>query len=101
MSTIRKEGDKVFINPDQDVVTPMIKDFQRELQEIVAEKPAELVIDLDGVGLVDSTGLGLFIAAYNSLKQNQGKVTIVNAKGNVLDVLMMTHLNRIFNIVTE
>ncbi|NIA18987.1 MAG: STAS domain-containing protein [Xanthomonadaceae bacterium] len=101
MSTIRKEGDKVFINPGQDVVTPVIKDFQRELQEIVAEKPAELVIDLEGVGLVDSTGLGLFIAAYNSLKQNQGTVTIINAKDNVLDVLMMTHLNRIFNIVTE
>ena len=101
MSTIRKEGDKVFINPGQDVVTPMIKNFQRELQEIVAEKPVELVIDLDGVGMVDSTGLGLFIAAYNSLKQHQGKVTIINAKGNVLDVLMMTQLNRIFNIVTE
>ncbi|GEM_PF-630672 len=101
MSTIRKEGDKVFIIPGQDVVTPVIKDLQRELQEIVAEKPAELVIDLEGVGLVDSTGLGLFIAAYNSLKQNQGRVTIINASGNVLDVLLTTHLNRIFNIVKD
>ncbi len=99
MSTIRREGDKVFINPGQDVVTPLIKDFQRELQEIVAEKPAELVIDLEGVGMLDSTGLGLFIAVYNSLKQHQGTVTIINATGNVLDVLLMTQLNRIFNIV--
>ncbi len=99
MGTIRKEGDKIFITPGQDVVTPVIKDLQRELQEVVAEKPAELVIDLEGVEFVDSTGLGLFIAAYNSLKQNQGRVTIINAKGNVLDVLLTTHLNRIFNIV--
>ena len=101
MSTIRKEGDKVFINPGQDVVTPVIKDLQGELQKIVAEKPAELIIDLEGVEFIDSTGLGLFIAAYNSLKQNQGSVTIINAKGNVLDVLLTTHLNRIFNIVKD
>jgi len=101
MSTIRKEGDKVFISPGQDVVTPVIKDLQQELQEIVEEKPAELVIDLEGVEFVDSTGLGLFIAAYISLKQNQGRVTIINARGNVLDVLLTTHLNRIFNIIKD
>ncbi len=99
MSTIRKESGKTFITPGQDIVTPVIKDLQRELQEIVAEKPEELVIDLEGVEFVDSTGLGLFIAAYNSLKQNQGRVTIINATGNVMDVLLTTHLNRIFNIV--
>ena len=101
MSTIRKEGDKFFITPGQDVVTPVIKDLQGELQKIVAEKPAELIIDLEGVEFIDSTGLGLFIAAYNSLKQNQGSVTIINAKGNVLDVLLTTHLSRIFNIVKD
>ncbi len=98
MSTIKVDGDRVTVCPGENVIAPMIKDLQTELQQQVAAKPAEVVFDLAGVEMIDSTGLGLLVATFNSQKQHGGKIRVVNAAGHVLDVLLTTQLNRLFAI---
>jgi len=99
MSTVKVDGDQIIVRPEQNVVSPMIKNLQEELQQVITAKPAEVVFDLAEVGMIDSTGLGLLVATFNSQKQHGGKIKVINAAGHVLDVLLTTQLNRLFEIV--
>ncbi len=99
MGVIKTAGDKVTVCPTGDVISPVIKDLQSDLQQAVAAEPAEVIFDLGEVKMIDSTGLGLLVATFNSQKRHGGKIKVVNATGHVLDVLLTTQLNRLFEIV--
>ena len=73
-----------------------------ELQEALKTALAgidELVFDLDRTTLLDSSGIGLLIAASNSLAKTNGKVRVVNASGDILRLLqtmrLVTRLNAV------
>ena len=100
MSEILKEGDKVIIQPGRDVVASMANDFRAELHAIVQETPKEIQIDLTGVEMVDSVGIGVIIATHNSLNKAGGILKVVNVSKDIFRLFSTMRLNRHF-IVEE
>ena len=58
----------------------------------------ELVIDLAKVKTVDSVGLGLLIAAHNSLSGAGGKLTVTNASEDIYFLLKTMRLDQHFEV---
>lgn len=56
-----------------------------------------LVLDLGGVDLIDSTGLGALVGAVKRLKSNDGQLRMVNASGRVLELFAFTGLDKVFD----
>ncbi len=67
-----------------------------------ALQPAHQVLDLDlsTVTFLDSSGLGVLVALHKTLRSRGGQVRLHNPTPNVLQVLELTRLHRIFDIVT-
>lgn len=99
---IKKDGDVVFITPEKNLIAPESELFKKEFAKALKLGPNELVVDLEKVTYIDSTGIGLLIAAFNSLKdKNQKKgspLKIVNGCSDVLSILEVMKLDRIFHI---
>ena len=58
--------------------------------------PPRIVIDMEGVSFVDSTGLGSVIAALKQIRSRQGELRIAAPNQQVRVVLELTTLDRVF-----
>ena len=56
----------------------------------------KVVVDLGGVKWINSSGLGVLMAAMTTLKNSQGQMKLANVTEKVESLLMITQLMRIF-----
>ena len=57
---------------------------------------SKVVIDLGGVKWINSSGLGVLMAAMTTLKNSEGQMKLANVTEKVESLLMITQLIRIF-----
>lgn len=98
MSEIVTEGDKTIVRPGADVVASMAETFKGELISAISASSGEIVIDLDGVEMVDSVGIGVIIASHNTLNQSGRKLKVVNVTKDVYGLFTTMRLNRRFTV---
>jgi anti-sigma B factor antagonist len=98
MSEIRREGESVIVKPGRDVVASMVNEFRDELHSLVQETSGEITIDLDGVEMVDSVGIGVIIATHNSLNKADRKLKVVNVSKEIYSLFTTMRLDRHFMV---
>jgi anti-anti-sigma factor len=72
---------------------PALKDA---ISEALKSGQAKVVIDMEGVSFVDSTGLGSVIAALKQIRSSQGDLRLAAPNQQVRVVLELTTLDRVF-----
>ncbi len=100
MSEIVKQDNQTIIKPGVDIVASMAEEFKNELLSIINESSGELVIDLQGVEMVDSVGIGVIIASHNTLKQKERQLKIINVAKDVYGLFTTMRLNQRFTVET-
>lgn len=98
MSEIVTNADQTIVKPGEDVVASMAEAFKGELLSAVNSSQGNLVIDLEGVSMVDSVGIGVIIAAHNSLSQANRQLKVVNVAKDILGLFSTMRLNRRFTV---
>lgn len=98
MSEIVNQDNQTIIKPGVDIVASMAEEFKTELLSVINESSAEVVIDLTGVEMVDSVGIGVIIAAHNSLSQSDRKLKVINVAKDVYGLFSTMRLNRRFTV---
>jgi len=99
MSNAVKQQDHVTIKPDTDVVASMANAFRTELKGLIDAGARAVTIDLAGVQMVDSVGLGVFIATHNTLNQNGGRLVVSNASDDIVTLLKTMRLDQHFTVL--
>ena len=56
------------------------------------------VVDLGEVSFVDSAGLGALVRLYKRVRIGEGDVRLARVSPNVMQILELTRLNRVFDI---
>ncbi|MCG8549942.1 MAG: STAS domain-containing protein [Desulfobacterales bacterium] len=98
MSEIVTSADQTTVKPGEDVVASMAEAFKDELLSAVESSQGTLVIDLDGVSMVDSVGIGVIIAVYNSLSQSNRQLKVINVADDIYGLFSTMRLNRRFTV---
>ncbi|WP_456443912.1 STAS domain-containing protein [Caldithrix abyssi] len=70
------------------------------IHELIEAGKTKLVIDMSALELMNSSGLGIFIGAVNTLKSNNGRLVMANVPERIQQLFKMTRLISIF-IITE
>ena len=76
----------------------IIPDLQAGLREMLNEGARELVFDLASTRMLDSSGMGLLIAAANSVVPNGGKVHVTNVSPEIFRLLKSMRLTARLNV---
>lgn len=98
MSDVVKSQDAATLRPGRDLVASSVEDVRADLSALVEEGIVSLTIDLDGVKMVDSLGMGLLVATHNSLRGKGGHLRLVNVAARIHDILSVMRLTRHFEV---
>ena len=76
----------------------------REIREsvdrmIVMQRPATLILDLEGVNFMDSSGLGLILGRYKKIKELDASMYICGADQRTMKILKMAGVDKIIKSV--
>jgi anti-sigma B factor antagonist len=84
------------VSGEVDVATaPQLRE---RLVDLVSEGHAHLVLDLNRVGFLDSTGLGVIVGCLKRARGNDGDLVLVCEQRSILKVLEITGLTAVFQI---
>ncbi len=80
--------------PSGDIVAANAQSAKDELRGLVGSSSGELLVDLAGVRMIDSKGLGILIATVNSLESTGRGMRVVGANEDLLGLFKMMRLDR-------
>ena len=86
------------INPGGDIVASVVNELKAELKGVVEGDLTTLVFDLAETKMIDSMGIGILIATYNSLKKRNVPMVLVRVSPEITSLLKNMRLNQYFNI---
>jgi anti-sigma B factor antagonist len=72
--------------------------LRERLAELMDDGHFALVVDLEGVDFMDSTGLGVLVSSLKRAKEHGGELSLVCTSPQILRVLSITGLDRVFEV---
>ncbi|MFC2130835.1 STAS domain-containing protein [Bacteroidota bacterium] len=73
-------------------------DFSSKLYELNQQGIKCVVVNLQNVKMINSSGLGMLVGGLNTLKKNDIKMLLAGLSEKIDVLLNMTHLNQVFTI---
>jgi anti-sigma B factor antagonist len=91
---LKRDGNKIVVDLSGDLVASMVPGLKSALQQALQEGVLEVEFNLGNTSIVDSTGIGVLIATYNSMSKNNGKVRVVLASEDIFRLLQSMRLEK-------
>ncbi|MBP7933726.1 MAG: STAS domain-containing protein [Phycisphaerae bacterium] len=86
------------VKPGRDIVISYVETFRRELLSLIDQGHLNLVIDLDGVSMIDSKGLAIFMLCYKSLSAKGGKLTVLTSDQDLRYLFKVMRMDEMFTV---
>lgn len=90
-------GAAVFaVNGELDIYTA--PEFKERLASLIEGGTHQLILDLEGLEFLDSTGLGALLGALKKIRSHDGYIDIVCTQRRILRIFKITSLDKVFGI---
>jgi anti-anti-sigma factor len=96
--TLTAKAVQAMIQPEGDMVSTSLPPLRSKMREMVDSGVLHLTVDLAKVQMVDSSGLGLLIAAHNSLKKVGGQLVVIHASEDILHLCKTMRIHQHFSV---
>jgi anti-sigma B factor antagonist len=99
MKLTDRELDKVVILEPKGKIMggPDASLLHDKLYELIENDKKQIVIDLAGVEWMNSTGLGILISSYTTLRNHSGELKLANVTDKIQSLLTITKLVTVFD----
>jgi anti-sigma B factor antagonist len=94
----REDGGRTVVDVVGEIDVYTAPTLRERLSELVAEGKYHLVVDLEGVGFLDSTGLGVLVGGLKRVRAHDGSLALVCTQERILKVFRITGLTKVFPI---
>jgi anti-sigma B factor antagonist len=71
------------------------------ITQILAEGKKNVILNLELVDFIDSTGLGALVICYTSAKKAGGALKLLSLQDKGIELLVLTKLTSVFEIFTD
>jgi len=86
----------IAVSGEIDVYTaPRLREM---LIRLVDEEKYHLIVDMEGVEFLDSTGLGVLVGGLKRVRSHDGGIDLVCTQGRILRIFRITGLSKVFSI---
>jgi anti-sigma B factor antagonist len=92
----RNAGDWAIVDVEGEVDVFTAPKLREQIIALLTGGSHRIVVNLEKVGFMDSTGLGVLVGGLKRVKEKEGTLALAGAHGTVLRVLNVTGLNSVF-----
>ncbi|HUJ23607.1 MAG TPA: STAS domain-containing protein [Bryobacteraceae bacterium] len=78
-----------------------VSKFRDRLQKLIESGYRSLILNMEQVDYIDSTGLGALVMCYTTLQRAGGKIRLLNLSRRSIELLVMTKLTTIFEVFDD
>jgi len=96
-----RDGERTRLTLVGELDIATVQRLQDAIDAALAEKPAALVVDLRGLGFLDSSGLRQFIVLADRAQQEDWELVLVRPAKAVLSVFQITRVEENLPFVDE
>jgi len=101
-SEIRDRGDVRIIELSGKITIGSGDVKIRELiDQALAEDKKNILLDLAGVGTIDSSGIGEMVACYTTVTKKGGQLRLLRLSPKINDILQVTQLITVFDVFDD
>ena len=72
--------------------------LREKLISLVEAGSYQLIVDMEGVEFLDSTGLGVLVGGLKRVRAHDGLIDLVCTQSRILRIFRITGLNKVFSI---
>jgi len=91
---VEDRGDWVVARASGDLDLTTAPRLRERVVQVVSEGQPRVVLDLEGVDFVDSTGLGVLVGLLKRTRSQGGDLRLVSTRRSLQKVLELTSLDR-------
>jgi len=75
--------------------------LKERIQKILEKGSARIILDLEGIELLDSSGLGALVACLRRVKEKEGEIKLAGLRPEVRSIFEITRVSRVFHICED
>jgi anti-sigma B factor antagonist len=94
----RQENDRTVIEVGGEIDVYTAPKLRERIIELVDEGQYHLVVDLEKVEFLDSTGLGVLVGGLKRVRGHDGSLQLVCTQERLLKIFRITGLSKVFAI---
>ena len=94
----QKVGDAVVLHVAGEVDVFTAPQLREALVGVIEEGSRGVIVDLQGVDFLDSTGLGVLVAGLKRVRQYGGDLSLVCTREHILKILDITGLVKVLKV---
>jgi len=98
---IRRDGDIAILTLRGELTTDGETVLRQAAKPLTDQGPARMVLDLSGVSLITSAGLGRLVDLAARVNHQNGRLVLASVSPFVADVLASTRLDRFFEVCED
>lgn len=83
------------------IVSEPVASLREKIRELLESGQHNVILNMQQVDYVDSTGLGGLVISYTTLKKAGGALRIVNISKRNIELLILTKLSTVFEIFDD
>lgn len=95
--SMSEDGDSVVIKFEGKIMGAESAEFHNDIKDMIAKGKTNFIGDLSDVSFLNSTGLGMFIAALTSARKADGDFKLCSAPSKIESLFRVSKLFTIFN----
>jgi anti-sigma B factor antagonist len=102
MINIEKKGKIEIISFNVNKINALITDDIRDsVNKVFDNSNSKVIIDLNGVEYIDSSGFGCFLSIMRAARNNYGILKFANPEPGVMELFRALHLHTFFQIYDD
>ncbi|MDH6138308.1 MULTISPECIES: STAS domain-containing protein [Kitasatospora] len=94
-------GDRTVVRVGGEIDVYTAPKLREQLVELVNDGSYHLVVDMEGVDFLDSTGLGVLVGGLKRVRAHEGSLRLVCTQERILKIFRITGLTKVFPIHTS
>jgi anti-sigma B factor antagonist len=95
---VGSQGERTVVEVGGEIDVSTAPRLREQLVDLVTNGKYHLVIDLERVDFLDSTGLGVLVGGLKRVKTHDGSLHLVCTQDRILTIFRITGLTKIFPI---
>ena len=95
---VEERGDVAVLAVSGEVDVATVPRLREQLHGLVASGTPRIVVDLDAVDFLDSTGLGVLVGGLKRVRAHEGSLRLVCTQERILKIFKITGLTKVFPI---